>query len=463
MERVHLAVSAFLQGQGIGRREPILVAVSGGADSCTLMHVLAALGQRIGVAHVHHGLRAESADADLEFVRERARALGLPFFAVRVNARERDGRSPEARARALRYAALERLRLRSGYNYVATAHTLDDQAETVLLRAIRGTAAAGLAGTVARRPDGRVLRPLLEVRRELLREYLRQRGLSWREDPSNQNLAIPRNRIRAEVMPVLESIHPAAARKLADLAESASATAAWMAESTAPALEQALLEGDGGLWIDPGPLVALGPPLRMRALAELLRRGGLAERVSRTHLERVARFIEGAQSGKTLSLPQDMTLLCDQDRFWLGPASGPRFPPDFSASLRPPDALELPQRGLRLTWYRPGASCKPGLRVAARLASPLVVRSPLPGDSMRALKRAQSVPLTDLFASARWSRRDRARAVVVELDKQVLWVPGLGSACAERTPSDTRESLDRTSERDWVLVCEPLSPCRESC
>ena len=137
MSRARFEVSRFLREQGLGRERPLLVAVSAGADSMALLEVLVALGQRSGAAHVHHGLRGEAADADQVFVREAAGALGVPFLFERVDARRANGRSPEARARELRYAALERMRRRGGFSHVVTAHTLDDQAETVLLRAIR--------------------------------------------------------------------------------------------------------------------------------------------------------------------------------------------------------------------------------------------------------------------------------------------------------------------------------------
>jgi hypothetical protein len=161
-----------------------------------------------------------------------------------------------------------------------------------------------------------------------------------------------------------------------------------------------------------------------------------------------------------LSLPQDMTLLCDQDRFWLGPASGPRFPAEFFAWLKPPETLELPDRGLRLTWKRSNASATDGFRVSEDLVGSLVARSPLPGDCVRRSSSAQPVALSDLFASAQWSKRARARAVVVESGNQVVWVPGLVRACAEGSLCD---SSAITPNRGWLLVLERLSPCLGSC
>ena len=300
---------------------------------------------------------------------------------------------------------------------------------------------------------------LISVRREELRCYLRARDLAWREDESNADLSVPRNRLRAQVLPVLEAVHPAALRKLGELAQSARELASFLRDAVAPTLERALEERDGGVWIDPAALAELSPSLRTQAVLELLERQGLAERISGTHLERVLRFLGGAEVGKRLSLPQATMLLCDRDRFWLGPASGPSFPRPFSCELRPPHALELPERDFRLSWRRMTAR-NPGreaLRLPARLSRPLVVRSPLPGDHMRPMQKATTVPLKDLFSVARWSRRARARAVVVELASEVIWVVGLGHlplagvSCHERGNSG------------WELVAEPLSPHLESC
>jgi tRNA(Ile)-lysidine synthase len=332
MDEVHARISLFLRREGIRRSAPLLVAVSGGADSVALLHALVAIGQRVGVAHVHHGLRRDEADGDLELVADSARALGVPFHAARVNAGRRDRRSPEARARELRYAALEELRADLGYASIATAHTLDDQAETVLLRAIRGTGPAGLAAIAPRSADGCLLRPLLEVRREELRRYLRSRGLRWREDSTNREPRVPRNRLRSRVLPELEAAHPGAVRKLAELARSARETEEWLGREAERSFAHAVAEGGGGLWLDPAALLDLPAPLLRRALATLLARVGLADAVTRIHLERMASFLTEARGGKRLSLPQARVLLRAGKRFWLGPEPGP----DASSRARGP-------------------------------------------------------------------------------------------------------------------------------
>jgi len=311
-------ISRFLRGQGVARTAPLLVAVSGGADSMALLTVLVALGQRSAAAHVNHGLRGAQSDADEALVERRAAELGVPFHSARVDAARADGRSPEARARRLRYAALESIRTREGYAHVATAHTLDDQAETVLLRAIRGTGLEGLAGIEPRSDDGRLLRPALRLEREVLRAELG--GGAWCEDPGNLDPAVPRSRVRNQVLPTLEQIHPGARHRLAGLAERAREARRVTRAEAEHLLDGALRSDAGGWWLDAGPLLQSAPELRRRALADLLRRAGLGERVTADHLKRASDFLATAATGKALSLPGDCALHRTRRGFWLGPA-----------------------------------------------------------------------------------------------------------------------------------------------
>ena len=206
----------------------ILVAVSGGPDSVCLLDFLARWRERrqltLFVAHFDHGLR-RSSRADAAFVRKAAGGLGIEARVERLPVRERARRERkglEDAGRALRYEALDRLARELGCNKVATGHQQGDQAETVLLHLLRGTSAEGLAGIPARRALGRgveVVRPLLSLTRAEVLEYLRYRGLAWREDPTNQSQAFRGNWGRAELLPLLERRAPGASKRLAAMAE----------------------------------------------------------------------------------------------------------------------------------------------------------------------------------------------------------------------------------------------------
>jgi tRNA(Ile)-lysidine synthase len=425
LDPVHRELADFLRARGVGRATRLLAAVSGGSDSVALLHALLAIGQRTGVAHVHHGLRGAEADRELEFVARLCTQLGVELRVERVDARVRDGRSPEARARALRYAALERIRVAGGYASVLTAHQRDDQAETVLLRALRGTSPAGLAAIRPSLEDGRVLRPLLGLRRAQLSEYLARRGLAFATDSSNAELSIPRNRLRAEVVPLLEALAPAAVANLAKLAELAHEAEEGARSRLEELLEGALEAGEGGLWIDAAAFVALEPALCRRALARLAVRAGLGEHVSRAELERMEAFVRGSRSGQRLSLAGLHALYRDRARIWLGPSTGPSFPSPVTRSLAAGESLEFPERRLRLSW-RETPSLLPApdpLRLPVRPVDRFTVRSARDADRVHV--RGRERRLKDVLASARWSRLEQARALVVEREGEIIWIPGL--------------------------------------
>ena len=198
--------------------EVVLVALSGGGDSVALLDVLRALAPELRVTlhavHVHHGLRPEG-DADAAFVRGLCADLGIPFHLERVAVK----RAPpweglEAEARRARYAAFREVARRVGAQRVATAHTADDQAETVVMRLLEGAGPRGLAGIAPVR--GIFIRPLLGARRTDVEAHLRGQGLAWVEDASNRDPRFLRNRIRHEVLPYLvEAIEPDIVSRLA--------------------------------------------------------------------------------------------------------------------------------------------------------------------------------------------------------------------------------------------------------
>jgi tRNA(Ile)-lysidine synthase len=217
----------------------VAAAVSGGSDSvallCLLLELRAELGIVVSVAHVNHKLRGAESEEDEQFVIELARQHNLELHTFDAPVDRTAGSGIEAAARALRYSFFRRLTRERGLaritTKVATAHTLDDQAETVLLRTFRGTGIRGLSGIHPRivfeeqgRAFGEVVRPLLGFRRAVLLEFLRDRGQSWREDSSNRDVGFLRNRVRHRLMPMIqEEFGEAALEHMAELAEIARA------------------------------------------------------------------------------------------------------------------------------------------------------------------------------------------------------------------------------------------------
>jgi tRNA(Ile)-lysidine synthase len=205
---------------------PGIVAVSGGADSVALLHACGFASAAITVAHVNHQLRGAESDGDEEFVRDLCVNLGVPFRSTRIQLPSHTT-GVEAAARHLRYQWLNELAAEIGAAWIATGHTANDQAETVLHRMIRGTGLQGLRGIASARQSPPtavgelVVRPLLKVSREEVLEYLHALNQPYRTDSSNADPRFTRNRIRAELLPLIETFNPEAVAALCSLAEQA--------------------------------------------------------------------------------------------------------------------------------------------------------------------------------------------------------------------------------------------------
>jgi tRNA(Ile)-lysidine synthase len=229
--------------------ERVCVAVSGGADSTALLVAMAEAradwGVVLSAAHVHHGLRGADADADEVFVRELCGQLDVPLTVFRVDTAERmaaRGEGLEEAARELRYDALHGLDV----DAVATAHTLNDQAETVVMKMLRGAWTEGLAGIAAVvQGSGKVkiVRPMLGVRRAEVEAFLRERGQAWREDASNKDLGLMRNRVRHVLMPMLREFNPKVDEALARTAGIARDEESFWQAEVERVLAQVLLPG----------------------------------------------------------------------------------------------------------------------------------------------------------------------------------------------------------------------------
>lgn len=270
----------------------LAVGLSGGADSVALVRALAArrgeLGLVIHAAHLHHGLRGAEADADLAFCRALAAKLDLPFHEARVDAAasaQADPTSDKARetieeaGRRLRYAWFRELLASGEVDAVATAHTLDDQAETVLAKFLRGAWTEGLAGIspVLKFAEGPILRPLLATTRAEIEAYLGELGQDWREDTSNRHLTFTRNRIRHELLPLLEDWNPRLREHLAQIADLAREEESWWQAELARLAPQLLLRGrpmrGGGRSAGSGPAAGLALEVtRLATLAPALQR-----------------------------------------------------------------------------------------------------------------------------------------------------------------------------------------------
>lgn len=290
----------------IPRGAKVMAAVSGGLDSMVLLNCLLAIKRALDISivvgHIDHGLRPSS-KADALFVAGQCKAMGLEATVrevdVRSVAKER-GLTLEEAARFLRYAALGEMARETGASVVLTAHTASDQAETVLMRLLRGTGPLGLCGIAPRREDG-FARPLLCASREEVRKYARRKRIEWREDPTNKDIRFLRNRIRLQVLPLLRRLNPRIDFVLCELADDSRHLADFVYSilpqpSLAPGMVMLSIEQWQGL----------AKALRPYAVLEMFHAVTNAPLgLSRTHVHGVLRLTESA-SPKVLYLPRQV-------------------------------------------------------------------------------------------------------------------------------------------------------------
>jgi len=324
------------------------VGLSGGADSVALLRALheraGELGLVLHAAHLHHGLRGEEADVDLDFCRALAAKLGVDFHEARVDtaaAAKAKSETIEEAARHLRYAWFRQL-MSGGPSHavvdaVATAHTRDDQAETVLAKFLRGAWTDGLSGIypVLHFAEGRIVRPLLAATRPEIETFLKGLGQPWREDSSNRHLTYARNRIRHELLPLLEGWNPQLREHLARMADLARDEEAWWQSQVATIAPQLLLPGrpvrGGGraagnnsgqsLALDVTRLAALAPAMQRRLLRYAALQLGAVPDLAAT--EALRGLALAPRSGRRLQLaqglvaertPRELRLCVDQFR-----------------------------------------------------------------------------------------------------------------------------------------------------
>ncbi len=458
----------------------VSVAVSGGSDSVGLLHVLLGLaragaGYQLSVAHLNHLLRPGDAERDEAFVRRLAESLSLPYLSeardVRVIARERR-LNLEAAARAVRYEFLEQAARKLGSQFVATGHTRDDQLETILWRLHRSDDLHGLAGIPVSRPirEGSsiiLVRPLLEVSRQALQDYLTARQVPWQTDHSNRDLARTRNLIRHRLLPAVRNrLGEGYLQDLLDLADRVGQVDRRGRELIEHQLGSRAERSERGLALPADWLRALPEHFRYAVLYRALRQAelGLAppgrfldSTLTRQHVRVVARAVEAGGPVLIDQLPGDLVAERTVSELIIGrriakpsaPSVAPRPLPGGDGSVDVPElglrvAVRLLDRS-RLDWESWLRRRQPGEEMldadALGPRDDLVLRTRRPGDRIQPLGAPGEKTLKKFLIDRKVPRLQRNRTLLLARGKEVLWVGNVAVSDTVKVSARTQRFL----------------------
>jgi tRNA(Ile)-lysidine synthase len=441
-------VLATIERRGlISPGERVAVGVSGGPDSVALLHILhelsAELRIELHVAHLNHGLRGAEADEDSQYVLELADSLRLSATVEKrdVAAMARDGgMSLEHAARVARYEFLEKAADACGASKIAVGHTSDDQVETVLLHLLRGAGPEGLAGMPPAR--GRIIRPLFDAARQDVEDYCASKGLAPRLDSSNLSRDFARNRIRLDLMPLLERDHPALRRHLFRVAEIVREENSFLRDIAVRELERMSLKcEDGEIVISARRLSRRPVALQRRIVREALRL--LLEdlrHIEHGHVEALRTLAVG-KGGREVHLPRGLRARLQGGRLFISARPKPVEEPIQVEWARPelrewvlsiPGVTPLPELGLEIEAALVPASDaripEPDPHVAwldySRISEPLTARTWRRGDRFHPLGAAGSTKLQDFFVNAKVPREQRGRIPIVVCGQTIAWIVG---------------------------------------
>ena len=419
------------------RQDRVVVAVSGGADSVCLLHVLHALQKPLGidliVCHFDHGLRPGEDEEETRFVQTLAESLDLPFATEKATEELRiGGPSMEETARDLRYAFLANRMHHFSAQKIAVGHTLDDQAETVLMRLLRGSGTAGLSGIPPVR-DGVIVRPLIELAREEIVAYLSRTGVDYVTDPSNLDATPLRNEIRLNVLPLLKKRQPGLAKILGKTAAILREEREWMeTEARDWIARQGLTGPQGEITIALPKFNQLHEAKKKHVIREALKiSGGGLSRITSEHISAVERAARGENPHARISLPGDQTFRRVYERLIFS-SEKEKKPKDFFLLIHKPGLFRMkePYFTINVTEYgrtifEPTIhSSRTALFDADRITFPLTVRNVRKGDRFIPLGMKGHKKLKNFFIDGKIPAEERRTIPILLTGSEILWVCG---------------------------------------
>jgi tRNA(Ile)-lysidine synthase len=431
--------------------DTIVVALSGGADSTALLDVLAGdtvYSPRLIAAHLNHCLRGRESDDDEEFACTLASRYGIPFESRRVDVKEfaeKERLNLEDAGRRVRLAFFHELSDKWQASAIALAHHADDQAETVLMRLLRGAGANGLSGMSYKNGQG-IIRPLLDATRPEIEAYLSERGIGYRDDSSNRDTVFQRNRIRHELLPLLEQYNPAVRNRLTATAYLLSEEDDLLSRLAKEAAARSCTVGQDALTCDIACLKELHPALLRRVLRYVLESlAGNLDHFNHCHVMSLERMIVSVRPNARLSLPQGITAFREYGALLVRRDRVPEIPGVETVTISGVGTSTLPGgASLRLenSAFPPDfASLTPDTAFfdLDKTPFPWQIRTFRPGDRIAPLGMTGTKKVKSLFIDQKIPVSLRSRIPLVFCNDTLIWVCGLRIS--------SRAGLDNGSSR----------------
>lgn len=423
------------KNQMFERGDGIVIGLSGGADSVFLLHFFKNIQKqyalRLYAVHIHHGIRGAEADQDLEFARQCAQSLEIPFENVHYDIpflAKREGMSEEEAGRHYRYECFREIAKRQGCRRIAVAHHKDDQAETVLFQLLRGSGLRGLGGIRPCQDD--IIRPLLAVSRQEIEEELRGEGIGWREDSTNREKDYARNKLRLEVIPYLQKeIQPETVGHMAETALQMQAVWEYIDKQVKQVIEEIVYRESGRICFDRSAFLKIDSTLQPYVLLELMEEmAGSRKDLGSVHVSAWMELIRGG-TGKRISLPYYMQVGRDYDVIWLAKLeeseSGKKSEIYQNSVQRDilPGAVEMQQISReKLSVVIPKNYCTKWFDYAKIMVG-FVWRHPMSGDYMVIDRLGHTKKLSRILIENKIPREKRNALWVLADGEHILWVP----------------------------------------
>jgi len=412
--------------------EKVVLGVSGGADSIALLYALNELtnyGFELIVAHLNHGIREDAAKREANFVKETAKSLGLTFVYGEVDTfkyKEESGLSLEDAARTLRYKFFNQVLNKHYATKIATAHTLDDQAETVLMRLLRGSGSKGLSGIPP--VSNPIVRPLIDTRRSEIEQYLRSKGVNWIEDPTNESMEFLRNRVRHDLLVELESYNP-------QIKETLSRTADILRSEDEFITREALKHFDNIFSTNKSELI--GDLKNYRNIEKAIRFSLLRlaigklnnslKNISSIHIVSADDFLLSETASGEVELPQGTVMAKGYDSFLVTRKS--ELEREFSYTIQSEGKWSFPEFEVELSIFKTDTLDENDESVAyfdpKTVEFPLEVRNFKPGDRFSPLGMMSSKKLQDYFTDIKLPKFLRSRVPIFTCSGEIMWLGGI--------------------------------------